>query len=484
MKHICRWFAIASIAACSSRGGGTSEGESEAEAEAESEAEGEACEPGGGPFSDGLVQVALGPQLGEIQDVTLFGDTLYVCANLDGLNAVDVSNPSSPGPAAVIPIQNPSQDTCNHVIGGGAVLWVSNHVANSFVARVEPAAGVVYRAGGARNYEGIAVDGDRLYVAAHEDGVFVLDAATLDDVDQVTSGIDNAWTVAAAGGVLWVGDQDALRAFDASGAALGSVAVPGLVLDIALSGDTAWLALGSGGIASVDVSSPASSALLASLDTPGSAQALGLEGALLAVADWDGLRVYDVADPASPVLSTAETDVGDRVLALDAGAGFVFAGEWRRIYAFSADTAARGPEIRLEPDARVNMGVVGAGEEDGFALLVHNDGTECLDVAGFAVEDGAPLTVDEEPFTLAPGGVAVVELVVAPTTAGPGQATVTIETNDADEASLDLLVQWNQPGTGVGDAAVDFTLPDEDANVWSLSGCAGSCVLLAYFATA
>jgi len=241
--------------------------------------------------------------------------------------------------------------------------------------------------------------------------------------------------------------------------------------------------MGTAGVAAIDISDPATPQLLSLIATPGSAQALAVEGSLLAVADWDGVRAYAVDDPAAPVLAGAETGVGDRVLAVGAGGGYLYAGEWRRLYAFSADITARGPEIRLEPDQRMNVGSLDPGLSTLVMMVLHNDGAECMEVTG--VSAGAPLAVSEDtPFLLPPGGLEPIEMWITPTSTGPGEATVTIQTDDPDEPAADLLVQWNQPGAGVGDPAVDFALSDEDGTTWSLVGCAGSCVLLAYFATA
>jgi hypothetical protein len=305
-------------------------------------------------------------------------------------------------------------------------------------------------------------------------------------VDQVTTGITNAWSVAYDGGAVWVGDQDALRAFDQTGSPLGFVPVPGLVLDIALSGSTAWLALGQAGLASVDISSPAAPALLTVRDTRGSAQAVAVDGASVVVADWDGLTLYDGTDPTDPVLAGTKTGVGDRVLAVAAAGGYAYAGEWRRPYAFAADPAARGPEVRIEPQDDLDAGRLTQGLASDVRVALRNEGTECLEVTGIDVGAGAPIEIQatEPPFWIEPGGFEFVTLAVTPAAMTPAQAIVTFTTDDPDEPSLDFTLRWNQPGVSVGDPAVDFALPDEDGTMWTLGGCAGSCVLLAYFATA
>src|SRR5690606_11962494 len=78
-----------------------------------------------------------------------------------------------------------------------------------------------------------------------------------------------------------------------------STLLPALVTAIAVSQGYAYAALGTAGLAVVDVQDPANPVLVGVLDTPGSATDLLVVGSALWVADGDaGLQAFDLSDPA------------------------------------------------------------------------------------------------------------------------------------------------------------------------------------------
>ncbi|MBC7259338.1 MAG: hypothetical protein H5T65_08820 [Chloroflexi bacterium] len=105
-------------------------------------------------------------------------------------------------------------------------------------------------------------------------------------------------------------------------------ALPHSVLDIALSGNYAYLADGHHGLRLVDISDPTHPWEVSSYDTPGYAMGVAVAGHYAYIADYDGgLRIIDVSNPHRLVetsflyLSSHATDVavvGD----------YVFAGVW------------------------------------------------------------------------------------------------------------------------------------------------------------
>lgn len=84
---------------------------------------------------------------------------------------------------------------------------------------------------------------------------------------------------------------------------LGSLHTAGIAVDVAVNGNTVYLAGQEQGVYVVNVTNPAAPSLIGTLDTPGSANGLAVRNAQLAVADGlFGLRLYDVASPPNPVL--------------------------------------------------------------------------------------------------------------------------------------------------------------------------------------
>ena len=84
---------------------------------------------------------------------------------------------------------------------------------------------------------------------------------------------------------------------------VGSLDTAGDAQNIKVVGNTAFLADGPGGLVIVDVSSPLAPRLLGQVATPAPAVDIAVAGDKVYVADEQGLRVVDVANPASPVVA-------------------------------------------------------------------------------------------------------------------------------------------------------------------------------------
>jgi hypothetical protein len=83
----------------------------------------------------------------------------------------------------------------------------------------------------------------------------------------------------------------------------GSESVPGVSLQVSLTGSLAVVAAGSSGLHVIDVTSAADPALLGSADTPGFANTADVSGSMACVADGKGgIVLVDIADPAQPLL--------------------------------------------------------------------------------------------------------------------------------------------------------------------------------------
>lgn len=75
--------------------------------------------------------------------------------------------------------------------------------------------------------------------------------------------------------------------------------LPGVVEDIQLAGNLAWLALGDAGIAALDIAQPGAMRVLGRHDTPGRSLSLHLGPRLSLLADESQLLVLDLRDPAA-----------------------------------------------------------------------------------------------------------------------------------------------------------------------------------------
>ncbi|MBN1329232.1 MAG: hypothetical protein JXA54_07140 [Candidatus Heimdallarchaeota archaeon] len=114
---------------------------------------------------------------------------------------------------------------------------------------------------------GLEVDGQLTYVAASDEGLYILNAT-----------------------------QRNIITYE-----LGHLDTPGNASDVIIDGTKAYLADGEAGIHIIDVQNPNNPVLLGSYNTPGFARRLALQGKTLYVADGSGgIQILDVADPTHP----------------------------------------------------------------------------------------------------------------------------------------------------------------------------------------
>lgn len=94
------------------------------------------------------------------------------------------------------------------------------------------------------------------------------------------------------------------------------------------------------------------------------------------------------------------------------------------------------PDIQVEPTS-VDCGEIAIGSEDRFTLDLRNMGDAMLSVSPPRLSEGSSpdfrLAGDASPWWLEPSEQMVVELVYTPTTPGPAEATILLETDDPDE---------------------------------------------------
>ena len=84
---------------------------------------------------------------------------------------------------------------------------------------------------------------------------------------------------------------------------MGSIDTPDLAADVAVSGNHTYVADYSSGLQIVDVSSPASPAIVGAVDTPGWAIGVAVSGGYAYVGDAaSGLQVVDVSNSAAPAI--------------------------------------------------------------------------------------------------------------------------------------------------------------------------------------
>lgn len=432
------------------------------------------------------------------------GRVLY-CSARRGVTIVDASNPEQLVEINVLGSQATGQMTrrCQHLSWSGDFVTFTQRgdevVPTPFVTVYDmsglPIEVASFTSDQDWSFEGVAMVGSMIYVAIHGDGLAVLEhtGAMQLALRGVATGMENAWGVAADGTTVYVADAGGeVVVVDASTPAspqvIGRVTVGGAAQSIELdtAADVAYVAAGSAGLYAIDISDPANPAVIDSHDTPGSALQVSLDGNGRAhLADWNDLRVFDIADPANLTLIATESPpvmgAYSRVLGAAAMGDTSYIGEWGALFTYALDTSKTAPDVWVD-DLEIDFGTVSSGGADAVAVIVRNEGTEPLAIYDIATTDGQ-FSIDPQQLWLEPGGADVLELVFSPETDAPIDAELRLSSDDPDEAIHVVALAANQPGIGVGDAAPEIAVQLHGGGNWTLSEQLGSPVMLAYFAT-
>jgi len=244
--------------------------------------------------------------------VDLSGSVAYLAGGADGLNVVDVSDPTQPveiggyaafGSSRRI-VRSGDHGYVTQGAAGVVVLDLADLAAPHAIARHDTPGYAV----------DVAVVGDRAYVADREGGLRILDvsdpagpvelgAAAVASADVVVATADRAYVVDDV-----LNEPDWIRIYDVTDPAavteLGAILMQSEVDALDVTGDLLFAAADDLGLRVLDVSNPASPVEIGSyvVENTWDVHVRG-DRAFLASADWNGgLVILDVADPTAPQL--------------------------------------------------------------------------------------------------------------------------------------------------------------------------------------
>jgi hypothetical protein len=362
------------------------------------------------------------------------------------------------------------------------------------------------------SYEGIDISNGYLFVGLKEGGLGVYERNPTDNTLTrigTGTGFFNAWGVFAreSDNTIFVADgQAGLVSVNGSDPTnptiIGRVLTGGDARDVWVNssywGKYAYVSLGSGGVAVVDVSDLANMKIVSRIEMPGTALRVAYSQGYLAVAAWNDLRVYDVSNPVAPVFIGAARmtqDDGDfnddnrppstmRVLGVAIRGRDVFAGSWWVLHSFKINAGNLAPNIRLPESAmQTDFGPVAVGDEKTIPFEVTNQGTAPLTMYRNYVQ-GDAYTVSPEQMRLQPGETGELHLTFRPTSSGKQVGYLNLVSDDPDQPIRKAYLVGNMPGLGVG-----VPLPEThatliaDSSDWYASQTTGKVLLLGYWAT-
>ena len=200
---------------------------------------------------------------------------------------------------------------------GGAGVYMDNEYVDGAVTDIEPWGQLIYFTA---------------YDSASDGSLRVIDASNPGSVQLITNAWfnKNAYGLDIAGQLAYVAASDdgfyVLNISDKYNAIqYDYLATPGFASDVVVDGRFAYLAAGEAGVHVIDVFDPTNIVLLGTYNTPGFARNLKKQGNTLYVADMDGgLVVLDVADPNNPSYATMMVFGGNNVWDVDTFGNYVF----------------------------------------------------------------------------------------------------------------------------------------------------------------
>ncbi len=257
----------------------------------------------------------------------------------------------------------------------------------------------------------------------------------------------------------------------------------GLVRDIAIAEDRAYLAAGSDGVFVLDITDPSAPTDAGHIEVRGAAQAVDTNGDIIAVAAWSHAAVYDAETlqllatehvDASPSFEqdTSIAIVGDHVLV----------GEWKRMHVLRYQPGLVAPDIWIDEE----LLSFPASEPKSRAVVVRNLGFIDLDIDLIESSDPDRFETDTSWLRVPPLSGRAFEVAYEPPAIGAGDpALMSLSSNEPDERQEPLnlpLIAREGGGIDVGDSLDERWAFLDPAQSPDLSGLSGNVIVLAYFA--
>ncbi len=363
---------------------------------------------------------------GQVRDVAVNGDYAYLAMHQGPMVIVDISDPTTPQFISDTPV---SGDCANILVddtrafiaafnvegGGNGGLFsfdVSEPLSPSSLASFQP---------GNQFASGLAMVGNRLFLADRENGLYILDAELPNSFGQ-----------------------------------LGFIATPGSSARVFASGDYAYVSDWTEGLRIIDVSDPAQPEEIASHPAGGDASdcAVG-DGYAFVVGYFEHhLRILDINDPSNPV------EVGSHIFAAHApGVAYhdslIFVANG--VNGLSILNCYVKPDISLESIYH-DFGNVYTDSTATWYLRIENTGDYLLSIDSVRTDSGVfSCTMDS--LTIEPGALDSVLVQFAPEAALPYSSQIHIYSNDPDEPLRIIYLE----GEGTNTSTPEHT-PDTPAD--------------------
>ncbi|MDM8522837.1 C13 family peptidase [Desulfococcaceae bacterium HSG8] len=329
---------------------------------------------------------------GYVSDMVVMGDTAYIASG--GLQIIDMSNPENPAVIGFADTPGSAQ--------GLAVTGDTAYVADGYgglqvidVSNPENPA-VIGFADTPGSAQGIAVTGNTAYVLCSSDPQISLQVADVSDPKSpviigsvITPNLYSAHDLAVMGNTVYLASEfDGLQMIDVSDPEnpfiIGYADTPAGATGVAVMGNTAYVANTFAGLQVIDVSNPESPVVIGSTDTPGAAYGVAVIGSTAYIADRSGgLQVIDVSNPESPVIIGSADTPGKAWRVVVTGNTAYVTNEDGGITVINPVPAVVSPDpgsFLVESETRISL-TLPAETAGNYTLRVHN-GEESHELRG------------------------------------------------------------------------------------------------------
>jgi len=335
---------------------------------------------------------------------------------------------------------------------------------------------------------GVAVlkaSGAALY-ALHYGGLMeIFDQGTGEKMNQIEGVAASPWAMASRGGWGYIADHSrgvvVVDLSDPRAPELMGAVVPtaGGAQDVAVEGDTLVVAAGAAGVELFSLADPGAPVQVALVPYGDAILSVDIEGGLIWATNYSDVLAIDARDPANPVPLGSHPTLEWAMDVASLGDGRAVVADWSRLNTVRAAPNARAPDADVSRDALI------FGGDAAAALTLSNRGGADLLLREASVDDPRFEVTGPGPGAVIPPGQSA-EMEVAFIDDGRAlDGALCLSTDDPDQPVIEVALTWGVEGASVavGEAAIDFVLPDLDGGLHQLSEHLGQPVFLVFFAT-
>ena len=438
------------------------------------------------------------PSATHILDAEVFEDLLIVVGMIGGIEFYDISNPQSLNHLTSFNLSSGgggggggAKPNCVSIVEGYAYITTKNGVAIIDISNPSNPQSLGYISG-TSNFilEDLDSYGDILAVSAHEDGVLIYDISNPSNPSYIsTIETENAWAVEVDNYYLYVADGTSLSIYyetqenSIAYNLMSTIELSNAIKDLSVdsSGEYLYVAIGSDGVAVIDLMVNATPQVIDVYNTSAMANKIEVfDGNKVAVSDWDDVEILSLDTNESSLELVGYKNTTRRTMGIAVKDSYIYSAEWASVQSFEFGEI-EGPDIDLST-YELNYPYIENGTSSSLSVDVTNNGNSNL-VISSNYTTNSEFIVENPLAELAPGESQIVDIVYF-ANENNASGSYRIFSNDIDESEVICETNGNINGANIGQEAPDFNL-DIVANGtgnFQLSDYLGSIVVIAFFA--